>query len=85
MICGKNIYLSSQRPEGFGGNSLDIFMPLEVFWETRDLLKKADFLVSTGGDQAEINAIYQSVFQKVAPFATNDKDRNWLYSRINGV
>jgi len=59
-------------------------MPLELFWELRDLLKKADFLVASGGDQAEINQIYQVVFQKVAPYATTDKDRNWLYSRING-
>jgi hypothetical protein len=83
LVCGKNVYLSSQKPEGYGGNCIDVFMPLEIFWEVRDLLKQADFLVASDGDPAAINQIYLTVFQKVAAYATTDKDRNWLYTKIN--
>ncbi|NRA44206.1 MAG: hypothetical protein HRU09_04520 [Oligoflexales bacterium] len=56
-------------------------MPLQEYWKLLDLLQKADFLLASKEQMADIQAIYRRVFKLVAPYAVFETDRLWLVKR----
>lgn len=56
-------------------------MSLEAFWKITDLIKEADYLMSSKEQMADIQAIYKSVFKTAGPYAIYENDRLWLLKR----
>lgn len=61
--------------------TIELLLPLELFWELKRLVKKADFLLASQEQTTDIQDIYRSLFKKAAPFATKEVSRAWLYKR----
>lgn len=59
-------------------------MPIEAFWLVRDLILKADYLISTSHETESVGDIYKKIYKKMAPYAVNEGDRTWLYTGEEG-
>ena len=96
LVCSKQIYMSSKlsteyddymsskRSTEYDDNLppiIEISMPIDTFWEVRDLIQKADYLISANGDPAMIQELYKKVYKKLAPFAVAEADRDTLYGK----
>ncbi len=57
-------------------------MPIKLFWDIEQLLKRIDYLVASGEDPVLINEIYRKVYVKVAKYAVHEKDRIFLYDKV---
>ena len=87
LVVGKQIRLSTSRPSEVQGESetvLGLTLPLDVYWQATELIKSIDYLHSTSEPGIKINEVQLAIFRLVAPYGTNDKDRTWLYDRLEG-
>ena len=55
-------------------------MPIDIYWEVKNILADADSMIAAGEDQNLILEVYRTVFSKVVRYTLNEKDRNWLYA-----
>lgn len=60
---------------------IELTMPIETFWEIRELLRHSDYLAASGEDRAEIVEVFREIFKRAAPWSVVEKDRTWLYAR----
>lgn len=83
LIVSKRVYLSTSKIDDEQGviYNIDLQLPLQEYWKLLELLKKADFLLASKEQMADIQAIYRRVFKLVAPFAVFETDRAWLVKR----
>jgi hypothetical protein len=65
-----------------GVKVIDLQLPIRTFWESEKILKHADYLVASAEDNLEVRECYTKLLRLVAPYAINEKDRNWIYERI---
>ena len=77
------MYLSTSKIDDEQGTiyNIDIMMPLQEYWKLLDLIKKADFLLASKEQMADIQAIYRRIFKLVAPYSVFETDRLWLVKR----
>lgn len=81
LVCSSNyVFLSAVRQDLDNEHHYiaDILMPVEIYWDAKNLLQKADYLLANGAQQVEIKEIYKMVFKKLSPYASFEKDRHWL-------
>lgn len=62
---------------------VEMDLPLEVYQDSKELLKAYNYLKSFETDPTKIRQKGNDFFSLVAPYACNEKDRNWLYERIS--
>ena len=62
---------------------VELLLPVNIYWEVEDLLKKVDYLLSTHEDPVLINEHYQKVLRKVASYVVSERDRLKLQDRLN--
>ncbi len=87
LVVGKSLRVCTTRPADVLADAevvLGLTLPLEAFWEMTELIKSIDYLQSTSEPSVKINEVHMTIFKLVAPYAANDKDRAWLYDRIQG-
>ena len=58
---------------------VDLNMPIETYWQMRELLREADFLLTNPETSPEVGEFYKKVFVEAAPYAIAEVDRQWLY------
>ena len=75
--------MTGVKREGTGETSqvIEILMPIEVYWKTRDVLKDADYNSASGEDFNSINELHRKVFAELKKYAVHEKDRIWLHER----
>lgn len=83
LIVGKHVHLSSTKEEDEQAASytIDLSMPITVYWQLNSLLEKANFMTSSNDDTTDIQEIYRKVFKQSAPYAVIENDRLWLIKR----
>lgn len=62
---------------------IDLELPIRSFWEAERILKHADYLIASGEEPIEVREAYNRFFRIVATYAINEKDRVWLFDRVN--
>lgn len=85
LICSKQLYLANKKPGEFEGEAppiIEISMPVESYWEVRDLLEQADYLISSNADPITVQEVYKKIYKRVAPWAITEQDRQSLYSKF---
>jgi len=77
------MYISATKVDEDQGSILnvDLFMPLETYWDIQHQLKKADYIIASKGEHADVQAIYRTICRRAAPYAVFENDRNWLIKR----
>ena len=83
LVCGKQLYIQSKKFDALQeiGQIVELFMPIEKYWEAEDLMKNANYLLASGEPNSDIVAAYKKVFALCAPFAVTEKERIWLYDK----
>ena len=84
---GRQIYYTASKAgldHEEGIRVIDLELPLRVFWDSERILRYADYLIASSEENVEIRDYYARLLRLIAPFATNEKDRNWLYERLAG-
>lgn len=86
LICGKQVFLSSKKLEGQGERvpTCELMLPIELYWQLEDQLKKIDYLLTANEDAVVINDLYMRVYTKAVKYAVQEKDRTFLYEKIHG-
>ncbi len=83
LIIDRHVYLAANKM-GIDEDTVEVIelrMPLETYWQAKNLLKDADYLLSEGQHISDVNDVYKKFFKKVAPYASLEKDRLRLYAR----
>ena len=84
LIVSRQLFFSTIKVEEEQGNvfNVDLLMPLEFYWATQNQLKKADYLLASKGELADIQAIYKRVCQRAAAYAVFENDRALLLKKF---
>ncbi len=85
LICGKQPFLASRQIEATSAPMVEVFIPVQLFWQIQDLIKKIEYLVSTSEDPVVINELQTRVYAKLARYAVHEKDRVMLIARGGGT
>lgn len=64
---------------------VEVLIPIQLFWELQDLLKKIEYLVSASEDLVVINDLQLRVYGKLSKYAVQEKDRIMLIARATGA
>ncbi len=82
LIFGKQVFISSAKFEIQTDEAvpspIELRLPIEIFWESEKLVKKAEFLQSMNEDANRIKDAYKELLVLVTPYAVLEKDRLWL-------
>jgi hypothetical protein len=81
LIVGKQeMLLSSAKLENERQSlyHIDLLLPLDVYWQIAALLQKAQYLLASDEEMADIHEIYKGIFRKAALYAVFETDRLWL-------
>ncbi len=75
--------MSSKKLEDTGskGPTVELLLPIQIFWEVEGMMKQLDYLTSANEDPVLVAELYQKVLKKVARFAVAEKDRTLLQER----
>jgi hypothetical protein len=57
-------------------------MPLDLFWEVEQLLKRLDYLVASHEDATVIADMQQAIYRKVVKYVVSEKERTMLYELL---
>lgn len=84
LVCGKQLFLASKKLEESGARTptVELLMPIKLFWDVEKLLKQIDYSIAAGEDPVLINELYRKVYTKVAKYAVTEKDRVFLYDKV---
>jgi hypothetical protein len=84
LVCGKQVTLTGHKAEleREGVYICEVLMPLETYWKAEKFLKEAEYLTSTDEDPSAIQEVILNVYRTVVPFVISEKDRIWLYEKI---
>ena len=85
LICGKQPFLASRQLEATTAPVVEVVLPVQLFWEIQELIKKIEYLVSTGEDPVVVNDFQTRVYGKLARYAVHEKDRMMLIARGGGA
>ena len=87
LIAGKHVYFATTPPEAHmeSARSVEVEMPIEVYWEAREHLKSSEYLQASGETPADISAEIKKVYQLCSRYAVQEKDRTWLQERTNAI
>lgn len=87
LILGKQIQLSSTMyvVSGEEGNThpIEVKLPIETFWKAEEILKQAEYQLSSGEDSQMVQDTYTKLLKLLAPHCTTEKDRALIYDKIN--
>ncbi|MDD9950816.1 MAG: hypothetical protein OXT67_04550 [Zetaproteobacteria bacterium] len=80
LIVGKHIYLSTTKIEDEFGHqkNIDLVMPINVYWQALDEIRRADYLIVSGEPQADTTEIYRKIFRILRPYTVYEVDRTYL-------
>lgn len=84
LICGKQPFLASRQIEAATGPVVEIFVPVQIFWQIQELIKKIEYMISASEDPVVINELQTRVYAKLARYAVHEKDRIMLIARGGG-
>ena len=84
LVCGKQLFLASKKLEETGARTptVELLMPIKLFWDVEKLLKQIDYAIAAGEDPVLINELCRKVYTKVAKYAVSEKDRVFLYDKV---
>ena len=85
LICGKQPFLAARNAEATDAPVVEVYIPIQLFWEMQELIKKIEYLVSAGEDPVVINDLQIRIYSKLAKYAVSEKDRMMLIARGSGV
>lgn len=86
LLLGRSMSLSSIRvenPEERHG-SIELVLPLDVFWQVSESLQRSNFLLSQDAPVADVQKLYQKIYAEVFPYAANENERALLQKRMVG-
>ena len=84
LVLQKQIYLANKKPTEFEGEIpeiMEISMPVQSFWEVRELLESSDYMIASRADAVAIQEVYKKVFKMLAPWAVVEVQRTFLYQK----
>ena len=64
---------------------LDIVMPIRVFWQVKDVLRRIDYHYASQEHPLVIQETLRQIFRLIAPYAIFEKDRVWLHEQVAKV
>ncbi|MFK7872048.1 MAG: hypothetical protein AB8C84_02605 [Oligoflexales bacterium] len=82
LTIGAELHLSSAKWDDDldqQGRTVDLYIPLDVFWEMQETIEKINYLKATHVPASDIKERYRKVFKIAAPYALFEIDRLWLY------
>jgi hypothetical protein len=85
LVISKAIYLTSSRVDIAGVEdqvTIELILPLEIYWQAKDILKQTEFLTATTDDTPKVQEAQIEVLKLVVPFVISEKERVELYERI---
>ena len=85
LICGKQPFLAARQIEATTAPVVEVLVPVQLFWEIQELIKKIEYLVSASEDPVVINELQVRVYGKLARYAVHEKDRMMLIARGGGA
>lgn len=70
---------------GEEGNThpIEVRLPIETFWKAEEILKQAEYQLSSGEDSQIVHDTYNKLLKLLAPHCTTEKDRALIYDKIN--
>ena len=82
LVIGKRVSLASSRRDSINSvvPPLEILMPVDVFWQIEEHLKRYDLMASSGEESAILSEITKTILKLVTPYAVTEKERLWLYA-----
>jgi hypothetical protein len=57
-------------------------MPLDLYWEIEQLLKRLDYLLASNEDATVIADMQQTIYRKVVKYVVSEKERTMLYELL---
>lgn len=78
LVYGKQLFLTSRRleeAEGVKAPIVELLLPLKLFWELEETLKRIDYMIVTNEDPVVVNDWQRKVLQKIVSYTTTEKDR----------
>lgn len=78
--------MSSKKLEdtGIEGVTVELLLPIDIWWDVDRLLKEMDYLTSANEDAVLIREVYQKILKMAAKYAVNEKDRTLLLEKVHG-
>ncbi len=87
LIIGKQIQLSSTKhvvSDDHGNvHPIEIKLPIETYWKAEEMLKHAEYQLSSGEDPQTVKESYIKVLKLLAPHCTSEKDRIAVFEKIS--
>ena len=85
LIISKHIYLQNDMPEALDEQlkPIEILLPVEQLWILKKYLKELDYLVASNEPGGDVKICQTKIYRFIHPYAVQEKDRNWLNSRID--
>ena len=68
--------------EGSNANPIEVKLPVETFWKAEEMIKLAEYQLSSGEDPQTIKDTYTKLLKLLAPHCTTEKDRATIYDKI---
>ncbi|MCX6117246.1 MAG: hypothetical protein NT027_06875 [Proteobacteria bacterium] len=62
---------------------IELKLPLEVLWQAEEVIRSAEYMLSSSEDQSRIKDTYKKLLQILTPYAVSEKDRTWLFEQGN--
>ena len=80
------MFLTSKKLEDVSAKTptCELLIPVQLFWEVEQLLKRLDYLIASHEDPVIINDLSLRIYRKVVKYVVSEKDRLLLHARING-
>lgn len=63
---------------------IELLLPLDLFWEMENLIKKVNYLTAAGEDLVLINENLRKILQKASYFTVREADRKLIDDRLKG-
>lgn len=79
------MFLQNDMPETLDEEvkPVELLMPVEELWRLTKMLKEFDYLVASNEPAGDVNISKGQIYEFIQPYAVQEKDRNWLISRID--
>lgn len=61
---------------------IEIKLPVEIFWQAEEIIKLAEYQLSTGEDPQTVKDTYNKLLKLLAPHCISEKDRSLVYDKI---
>lgn len=86
LVCGKQMFLTSKKLEENEQKIpvCELLLPIQLFWELEDLLKKLDYLLASHEDPVVVNDLSARIFRKIVKYVVHEKDRIFIHGKLHG-